>query len=229
MIGQQSEAGWRRRCDDDDDDADEEALEWEFSERWAQIDGELEAAGMRRMIFDEPEALAAPRGSVQRVFKEQNRGKESFKIKCWAAADLQWVGGQWSGLVLPEYNEFRIYLQYKCFSFFCIYFFLNTIISIQQPFGEKKDKLHNEAAKVWLKVQEEGRSFLWGKERVRGSPASQVWWMRRERFLVTPSDGFTPSTRSTPMNSSPSHAVEDVIETVQAISAEGQRWTWTLD
>lgn len=138
MMGQQSEAGWRRRCDDDDD-ADEEALEWEFKRAMGGIDGELEAAGMRRMIFDEPEALAAPRGSVQRVFKEQqNRGKESFKIKCWAAADLQWVGGQWSGLVPPEYNEFRIYLQYKCFSFFCIYFFLNAIISIQQPFGKKR-------------------------------------------------------------------------------------------
>lgn len=83
------------------------------------IDGELEATGMKRKIFDEPKALVAPQGLVQRVFKErQNRGKESFKIKRWAAADLQWEGGQRSGLVRSEYNEFWIYLLYKCFFFF---------------------------------------------------------------------------------------------------------------
>lgn len=88
------------------------------------------------MILDEPEALVAPQGLVQRVFKErQNRGKESFKIKRWAAADLQWEGGQRSGLVLSEYNEFRIYLQYKCFFHF-FFSFLNAIISIQ-PLFEK--------------------------------------------------------------------------------------------
>lgn len=66
----------------------------------------------------------APWGLVQRVFKEQrNRGKESFKIKCWEAADLQWEEGQWSGLVLSEYNEFRIYLQYKCLPFFFPFLF----------------------------------------------------------------------------------------------------------
>lgn len=41
---------------------------------------ELEASGMKRRVFHEPEALVAPGGSVQRVFKAaQNRGKESFR------------------------------------------------------------------------------------------------------------------------------------------------------
>lgn len=123
MMGQQSEeAAWEKR-----DVTMMMRMKGNLSEKLSGTDGELDATGMKRLIFDEAEALAAPRGLVQRVFKEQqNRGTESFKIKCWAAADLQWEGGQWSGLLPSEYNEFRICLQYKCF------------ISIQQQFGKTK-------------------------------------------------------------------------------------------
>lgn len=60
------------------------------------------------------------------------------------------------------------------------------------------------------------------EQKVCGSPASQVWWMRRERFLVTPSHRWNPSRRSIPMNSYPSHTAEDMNETPTISSVEAQ-------